>query len=794
MALVLRLRSELRSRWRAWLVLSLLVGLAGGAAMAAAAGARRTQTAYPRFVKAQRGAEIFTGGAPESIDIEQAFARIQRFPQVAEWARIELVSPEVRLRSGALIRLPEVFPLVDPDGRAGFRFNRFKLLSGRLFNPRSPDEVLVDFTSAERLRVKVGSVVGVRVGEGDTPAAFAPVRIVGIVATPGQFPAVGTFAQSNLYLTPAFARAHPVEPELGREISLLIKLHRGSRDIPAFLREMDRAGLGEIDVPATEPVQTEAIQKSIRFESEALWILAALIALAALAILGQSLARQTALESSDHPVLRVLGFSRRQLFALGLLRATFIAVAGATMATGVAVLLSPLTPIGLARIAEPDPGVHVDGVILAAGAALTVVLVVLSSAAPAWMAARSVAGQDALEASQGAARRSPRFRTLSLPPAASTGVRLALDPGRGTTAVPVRSAILGGTLGIAALVASLLFGSSLTHLLVTPTVSGSTWDAFIVLEAEEQERAITVVRSHPDVDGYSFPGGFVNLSLGGESVFGFLVDGRGSVSPVIAEGRAPSAPTEIALGSATMRSLGTEIGRRIDVRLDEEGGRTVRMLVVGRAIIPAAPFAQTEQGAGATLTSNGFLLFQSEFSQHELPVLVRFREGADRDLALSRLLTQLPGDHFSFTAQRFGQWESLGRMRKVPVLLSWLLAAIAAATLAHTLVSSVRRRRRDLAILKTLGFLGGQIRAAVAWQATVLIVVSLALGLPLGIAAGRWGWRAFADLVAVLPVPVIPGIALAVLAPGVIVLANLIALVPGRVAARTRPASVLRAE
>jgi len=314
------------------------------------------------------------------------------------------------------------------------------------------------------------------------------------------------------------------------------------------------------------------------------------------------------------------------------------------------------------------------------------------------------------------------------------------------------------------------------------------------LGVEEQQHAISAIRSHPDVAGYSFPGGFVNLSLGGESVFGFVVDGKGGVGPVIAEGRAPSSPTEIALGNATMRSLDTRIGRRVEVSLDEEGGRSMQMLVVGRAIIPAAPFAQTEQGAGAALTWDGYLLFQSEFDPHEAPVLIRFREGADRDLAFSQLLGQLSGDHFYFSARRSGQWESLGRMTKVPVLLSWLLAAFAAATLVHTLVSSVRRRRRDLAILKTLGFLGGQIRAAVAWQATVLVVASVALGMPLGIAAGRWGWRAFADFVAVLPVPVIPLIALLLLLPGGIVLANLAALVPGAIAARTQPAQVLRSE
>jgi ABC-type lipoprotein release transport system permease subunit len=60
--------------------------------------------------------------------------------------------------------------------------------------------------------------------------------------------------------------------------------------------------------------------------------------------------------------------------------------------------------------------------------------------------------------------------------------------------------------------------------------------------------------------------------------------------------------------------------------------------------------------------------------------------------------------------------------------------------MTHTLVTSVRRRR-DLAMLKTLGFVRGQVVAAMVWQATTFAVVALALGRPLGLAAGRWPWE-----------------------------------------------------
>jgi hypothetical protein len=110
-----------------------------------------------------------------------------------------------------------------------------------------------------------------------------------------------------------------------------------------------------------QQVQTAGIQRSIRLESQALWALCVLIGLAGFAIVGQSLARQTYLDSADLPALWALGFSRAQLFSLGIARAAIIETASACVVVPVAVLLSPLTPAGLARIAEPGPGFAVDG-------------------------------------------------------------------------------------------------------------------------------------------------------------------------------------------------------------------------------------------------------------------------------------------------------------------------------------------------------------------------------------------------------------------------------------------------
>lgn len=111
--------------------------------------------------------------------------------------------------------------------------------------------------------------------------------------------------------------------------------------------------------------------------------------------------------------------------------------------------------------------------------------------------------------------------------------------------------------------------------------------------------------------------------------------------------------------------------------------------------------------------------------------------------------------------------------------------------MAHTLTTSVRRRRRELAILKVLGFVRSQVAATVAWQSSMVVILAVVLGLPIGLAAGRWAWHVFADRLGVPPQAAVPLFAAALLVPATLLLANLVALVPARLASRTRASVVL---
>src|SRR5439155_13144998 len=162
--------------------------------------------------------------------------------------------------------------------------------------------------------------------------------------------------------------------------------------------------------------------------------------------------------------------------------------------------------------------------------------------------------------------------------------------------------------------------------------------------------------------------------------------------------------------------------------------------VAGEIIVPPSPFGDARAGEGAALTFQGLVRLDPEAAtpQHrrELPFLIRYVQGADPEATLSRLQPALPPGTFVVPAGGRGDLPTLGRIAQVPLALAALLALLAAGTLAQTLVTSVRRRRRDLAVMKTLGFVQRQVRGTVAWQATTLAVVSLVLGLPIGLALG----------------------------------------------------------
>ncbi len=808
-AVLLRFRSELRSRWRAWLALALMFGVASGATIAAAAGARRTETAYPRFLRAQDGFHALTGGGAEGR-FEEAYASIKALPMVRDFAELVIVGggatmPAKPGHPGQEVSFPEVIVISDPSGRALYRTNRAKVLRGRLADRDVVDETTVPFSLAERYGLELGDRVTVGIGFNldrfPEPLEQVALEIVGIVAAPGDFEAVGQPSFLSLYATPALFRTYrskilDANPETW---NLGVHLRGGPGAAVAFKQLVERTY--HLDVPIIEPVVRSGVQKTMRLYSAALWLVAALIAAATVTVLGQTLARQQTLDATDFPVLRAFGVSRGQLTTLGMLRAGSMGVVAAVTAIGVAYLLSPLTPIGTARIAEPSPGFAFDAAALWLGAATTLLLLPLLASFPVIRAARA-ASREARAPFSGDAQPSwiARAAGSSRSPAAATGLRMALEPGRGRTAVPVRSTILAVALGVAALTGALVVGRSLSHLISTPALAGFTYDAIIPNESElaDAQRA-EQLRAFPFIAQMTRGTGLNAVFEGVDSfIVGFEQDNP--INFAIISGRSPTdadnrGPPEIALGPTTMRRLGLDLGDATEFRYAApEGDANVvrssgRVRVVGVAAIPPLPWAAIEPGEGAVMTIDAL----ARVSPHGQGgcCFVRFKPGTD--LAAAKKALDAAGFE-AFLRTKRTDLATLERISRLPLFLSLIFATIAAAALAHVLITGIRRRRRDLAILKTLGFVKRQVRAAVAWQASAVALLSAAVGIPAGVALGRWGWRLVASQFGVVPASVAPLLLLGLLIPAALLLANVVAAIPGRVAARTQPATVLRTE
>jgi hypothetical protein len=291
----------------------------------------------------------------------------------------------------------------------------------------------------------------------------------------------------------------------------------------------------------------------------------------------------------------------------------------------------------------------------------------------------------------------------------------------------------------------------------------------------------------------------VRLARGSVPALGVDPDRR--VGPTLVSGRLPRDAREIALGARTLDALGASDGDLVTARRND--GAMARLRVVGRVVLPGLG---TYPGSDKTALGEGAVLTQaalSDLGPHftDATFLVDFTPASDataRDRVVRRAFRAGdvgdPGNFDAVGVQKPADVRSYERVRGTPIALAVLLALVSAATVAHALVTSVRRRRRDLALLKTLGFTRRQVSAAVVWQATTVGAIAVLVGVPIGVLLGRWAWTKLADDLGTVAVAIVPTLAVLVAIPVVLLLMNLVAFGPGRVASRLRPAAVLRSE
>jgi hypothetical protein len=366
--------------------------------------------------------------------------------------------------------------------------------------------------------------------------------------------------------------------------------------------------------------------------------------------------------------------------------------------------------------------------------------------------------------------------------------------------IAVRAALLGALVAVMGVVAALTFAVSLQHLVDSPGQQGWNWD--VVVGNPNSQAAMTgdpIAGSlHQAMAGLlvanKYVGAFSGLALGdGITIDGHLVEiagidsANGSVFPPIVQGRTPTAADEIVLGRDVLAQVHKRIGQRVTMGA---GSRQVTMTIMGQSLQPTAGDMSARLSRGGAVTVAGFERLLP--GTPALQFLVRYRPGVDRQAAFRSLL-----DDFGRNVLRpypGGEVGDLARVDYLPYVLAGLLVVLAVGGLAMTLVGSVRNHRRDLAMLKTLGFLRRQVSATVAWQATTVAVGAVVIGVPCGLALGRWTWRLVARSIGSVSPPMVPLAAVVLIVPVTLVIANVLAGGPAWTAGRVRPAEALRSE
>jgi putative ABC transport system permease protein len=746
-------RNELRRGPGSFVIAVLIATVAGGSALLAAAGARRSDSAFPRFLEWSHPIDFATGGAPDDATLAADIKTIEHAPFVDAFAHIPIVGAHVRTAKGRELAPFQVAVVGDVDGgvsRGNLALE--KVLRGRRADPASPTDATVSFAAADRIGVDVGDPVTLVPDEGGKPIT---VTVVGVVARANEFPTLSGPATSAVVLARAFKQEHPTLFTPGNDgIGVRVKPGTPRADVERWLQSNVRG----TDIEDQTKVTT-SIERTIRIETVALWSVAAVLAFVFLIVLAQNLFRQAVGVAGEVSVLKTLGFTRRQVVSLGAARGVFVGVIGAAGAVVIAVVASPLTPVGLARLAEPSPGVRVDGFVMFFGAAAIVVTSALLGVLAAWRAG-----------APRRARRTPRkpVPLPAAPPPVAAGLQMIVRPRRQTEARLARVTLASLGLALAAATAVLVMLTSLSHLRSTARLAGATWDGVHQLEnekptAQDLDGARARLAAMPEVAAVG-NGGWTQVVVGDKQIPVQVFDDDGEIRPAIAAGRAPRAG-ELALGADEMRKLHVGIGDHLRVASQPDAPAT-DIKVVGRSVLISPVFRPSPPGEGGALTIATLNRLGVPRLEAASLLVVRLRPGTDVARAIEQERRAL-GDGFSFTSQDRTVVGGVERIQTVPVALVVVLFLLFAAGFVHVLLVSTRGHRRDIAVLRTVGFTRGQVMSMVAAEAASVALLTLAIGVPLGFLAGKFGWSRFADYLRAVaetsaPTALVAAIALAV--------------------------------
>jgi hypothetical protein len=751
-------------------VLTGVVAVMGAVVLALAAGAVRTLTAPDRYRDA-RG-DVF------DATLEQLHGR----PRTAEL----LALPAVDRIDSVTFVFGGITPVDDPSAPYdAFVFAGSQVAFGTLVvdgrEPAAMNEFLATRSWVEQAHAGLGDqfhllTIRQEVADEygfDAPSIDGPTQtgtLVGVIDGPSQLDDP----------TP-YAMFPPAMLDLGdvgvASTHSAVTLARGAvvEDLRAQLDGLPDGQ--DFSIAESEWVSDE-VRDAVSAQGQGLAVVAAIAAAATIVVVGQLLSRQVRLRDDERLTLSSIGMTRRQVVVDQLLAATIPVALGAAAAVLLSWSASDVFPYGFVARVEPDPGlrfeplVHLPAALGLAVAVLTWALVALAFGARRHERATAPGVVHAV--------------ATRVPPRAATAVRFAFTR-HARDATGPRGPIIGMVAVLTVLVGALTFGASLDDMVERPAYWGGNFDLQIGQGGDAlPDDAVPTLDADADVSAFSLLA-TITVTVGSGGFYLTAVEPvRGSVTPVVLDGRLPAGTDEVAIGRTAARELGLDIGDQLVVN---GATGTGTLTITGLAIVPNVEGADgVGEGGLATLAA----LRQIDPSATPTGAAIRLRPGASRDAFRERFRerTQMSADRPS----RPNVIGNVARVRSIPYLVAASLAALALLSLAHQLILSTQRRRRDLAVLRALGADSRWVTGVVHWQATIFTGLVLAIATPLGIVAGRVVYRAFVDRIGARNTVTVPLAAFGLAVLVLIALANVVAAPNARRARRHPPAGTLAAE
>ena len=285
-------RSEIRARWRSWIILGLLAGTTFGLAAAGWAGARRTSVALPRYLAAVHEPTAAVLANDPSFDAAER-AKVAALPEVtATYPFLIGIALEPKPAS-----LSDAIELIPTTAAAARLLSHGIIVAGRMTNPRRADEVVVDQNVRRVFHLGLGSTITLSQELSAKDAAGAPpgmvphatdlsftqtLHVVGISKSvdnqPSAAPSAGFYAEYR--------------DRLAGFVNEFTTLRRGEADLPKFDNDVARIAGHPVNVESDSQLAgLPKIRNILRIEEEGLLLFALAVLAVGGVLVGQALAR-----------------------------------------------------------------------------------------------------------------------------------------------------------------------------------------------------------------------------------------------------------------------------------------------------------------------------------------------------------------------------------------------------------------------------------------------------------------------------------------------------------------------